>query len=228
MLKHSQGHQNSKKRSRPWTCHYCKRKGHIRPYCYKLYGYPEHHDHKSGMRTTRKKWIPKSNNVGLMGHSSQKPSSSEVWYFDSGCSRHMTGKISYIENIRHCEKGFVTFGDGDKGKILGIGNLISSGLPNLENVFLVKGLYANLISITQLYDQGMKPIFDKFECKIIDEKGEVFMKGIRSKNNCYKWIPDPKTEVDMLNTMLQHQESLALPQLGSKDEKNKVCKDNSI
>jgi len=57
------------------------------------------------MRTAKKEWIPKGNNVGLMGQTSQKPSSNEVWYFDSGCSRHMTGKIGYIENIRPCEKG---------------------------------------------------------------------------------------------------------------------------
>jgi len=46
MLKHSQGHQNGKKTTRPWTCHYCKRKGHIRPFCCKLHGYPEYYDHK--------------------------------------------------------------------------------------------------------------------------------------------------------------------------------------
>jgi hypothetical protein len=85
-----------------------------------------------------------------MGHTSQKPSSDEFWYFDSGCSRHMTGKISYLENIRPCDRGYVTFGDGGKGKILGIGNLISNGLPKLENVFLVEELFTNLISITQL------------------------------------------------------------------------------
>jgi len=26
MLKHSQGHQNGKKTTRPWICHHCKRK----------------------------------------------------------------------------------------------------------------------------------------------------------------------------------------------------------
>jgi len=74
----------------------------------------------------------------------------------------------------------------------------------------------------------MEAIFDKFGCKIIGEKGEVFMRGIRTKNNFYKWIPDTKTQADMLNTMLQHQESMALPQLESKDERNKVCENNSI
>jgi len=73
-------------------------------------------------------------------------------------------------------------------KICGIGNLISNGLPNLENVFLVEGLYTNLISITQPCDQEMEAIFDRFGCKITDEEGEMFMRGIRTKNNCYKWI----------------------------------------
>ena len=83
----------------------------------------------------------------------------------------MTGKIGYIENIRPCDKGFVTFGDGGKGKICGIGNLISSGLPNLENVFLVEGICVNLINITQLSEKWVEAIFDKFGCKIVDEKG---------------------------------------------------------
>jgi len=207
MLKHSQGHQNGKKITRPWICHYYKRKGHIRPFCHKLYGYPKDYGYKSyesEMRTAKKEWMPKSNNVGLMGHTSQKPSSNEVWYFDSGCSRNITGKISYIENVRPWEKGYVTFGDGGKGKIRGIGNLISNGLPKVENVFLVEGLFTNLISITQLCDQGMEANFDRFGCKITDQEGDVLMRGIRTKNNCYKWIPELEAQTDVLNTMLEH------------------------
>ena len=74
----------------------------------------------------------------------------------------------------------------------------------------------------------METIFDKFGCRTIDEKGEVFMRGIRTKNNCYKWILEPKSQDDMSNTMLKHQESLALSQLESKDERSKVCENNFI
>ena len=84
MLKQHQGHQNGKKTTHPWICHHCKRKGHIRPFCYKLYGYPKQSKHKSSgseIRNDKIGWIPKSNNVGLMGHTSQKSSSHEVWYF---------------------------------------------------------------------------------------------------------------------------------------------------
>jgi len=54
------------------------------------------------------------------------------------------------------------------------------------------------------------------------------MRGIITKNNCYKSIPEPKTQDDMLHTMLEHQESLALSQLESKDERSKVCEYNFI
>jgi len=66
--------------------------------------------------------------------------------------------------VKPYTSSYVTFGDGVKGKILGIGNLIKNGLPRLDNVLLVKGLTANMISISQLCDQGMKVNFSKPEC----------------------------------------------------------------
>ena len=105
--------------------------------------------------------------------------------------------------------------------------MITNGLPKLENVFLVEGLFTNLISITQLCDQGMEANFDRFGCKITDQEGEVLMRGIRTKNNCYKWIAELEAQTDMLNTILEHQKSLSLPQLGNKDERRRVSKSSS-
>ena len=87
--------------------------------------------------------------------------------------------------MRPYASSYVTFSDGAKRKILGIGNLIKHGLPILDNVLLVKGLTANLISISQLCDQGMEINFSKLECQITDKKGEVHMRGTGSKDNCY-------------------------------------------
>nr|GFB73828.1 putative ribonuclease H-like domain-containing protein [Tanacetum cinerariifolium] len=36
-------------------------------------------------------------------------------YFDSGCSRHMTGNISYLIDFKEHDGGYVTFGGGAKG-----------------------------------------------------------------------------------------------------------------
>ncbi|XP_034225455.1 uncharacterized protein LOC117635214 [Prunus dulcis] len=81
-------------------------------------------------------------------------SKSKSWYFDSGCSRHMTGEKSYFSEIStEGVSGMVTFGDGRKSKILGKGRIMAIGTPNLDNVLLVENLQANLISVSQLCDE---------------------------------------------------------------------------
>ncbi|KAL5810414.1 hypothetical protein ACOSQ4_026982 [Xanthoceras sorbifolium] len=51
-----------------------------------------------------------------------------------------------------CTKGWVTFGNGSKKKVIGKGSIKISGLPSLNDALLVDGLHANLISITHLCD----------------------------------------------------------------------------
>ena len=41
------------------------------------------------------------------------------WYFDSGCSRHMTGARKNLRDIKPLKGGRVTFGDGSQGAIKG-------------------------------------------------------------------------------------------------------------
>lgn len=65
----------------------------------------------------------------------------------------------------------------------------------------------------------MEVNFNKSGCKITDEEGEVLMRGIRTKNNCYKWIPKLEGHIDMLHTMLEHQKIHAPPHFGSKDKR---------
>jgi len=79
---------------------------------------------------------------------SSRISSREDWYFDSGCSKHMTGFKKTLDSEKMYLNSHVTFGNGEKGQILGSRNLIDSDLPNLNNVFLVKWLTFNLISIS--------------------------------------------------------------------------------
>jgi len=86
--------------------------------------------------------------------------------------------------------------------------LIDNGLPNLNNVLLVKGLTFNLISKSQLCDQGMTVRFSKSKCIVTDEKDEVLMRGIKTKINCYTWVPQSENLTDgsteMCATMLKH------------------------
>ncbi|CAJ2662359.1 unnamed protein product [Trifolium pratense] len=164
MPQHPPPHRNNwsrpKSRRRNWRCHYCGRKGHIRPYCYKLYGYPKNFRSpapKPENVKTKKEWKEKEND----------------------------------------------------GEIKGIGNLINNGLPNLDNVLLVKGLTTNLISISQLCDQGMKVNFTKSECLVTNEEGRLLMKGVMSKDNCYLWVSEE--EENHLSTCLLSKEDKVKP-----------------
>jgi len=119
---------------------------------------------------------------------------SRNWYFDSGCSRRMTGFNNYLVNIEPYQTNSITFGDGATREIKGIGNIVCRGLPELNNVFLVEGLAANLISINQLCDQGLKVTFTKTSCLVTDEDNNVLMRGERSSDKCYMWKPEERKE----------------------------------
>src|SRR3954469_20652101 len=208
MSKHvTQHHEKSemKKKFQRWRCHYCGRFGHIKPFCFRLYGYPDqapYYKPKQIMPIQKQQWKPK--NMALIAHTSLRVSDKEDWYFNSGCSRHMTGVKNLLVDIKNHSTSYVTFGDGAKGEIKGVGKLDCSGVPNLEGVLLVKGLTANLISISQLCDQGYQVNFTKAECVVTNEKREVVMRGVRSKDNCYLWcLMNPATQLYVLKKKKQ-------------------------
>ncbi|GKF45908.1 hypothetical protein Tco_0135710 [Tanacetum coccineum] len=47
----------------------------------------------------------------LTGHSQKE----DQGYVDIGCSRHMTGNMSYLSNFKEFDGGYVTFGGGARG-----------------------------------------------------------------------------------------------------------------
>jgi len=46
-----------------------------------------------------------------------------MWYMNSGCSKHMTGDRTKFVNLLLKQEGHVTYGDNNKGKILGKGTI---------------------------------------------------------------------------------------------------------
>ncbi|KAK2421131.1 gag-protease polyprotein [Trifolium repens] len=82
-MQHPKSHSHArkhKKRPKSWVCHHCGRKGHIRPYCFKLYGYPKwfHQlEHGPEVQSAKKEWKPKSEETGLIAHTSLRVSSRE-------------------------------------------------------------------------------------------------------------------------------------------------------
>ena len=60
-----------------------------------------------------------------------------LWYLDSGCSRHMTRNKGLFKTLFEEKFRTVTFGDGSKSIIRGIGTVDIPGLPVFEDVWYV-------------------------------------------------------------------------------------------
>ena len=99
----------------------------------------------------------------------------------------MTGNRSCFTNLNDCVTGHVTFGDGAKEKIIAKGNIDKDDLPCLNDVRYVDGLKANLISISQICDQGYKVSFDDIGCVVMNKENQICMRGKRQTDNCYHW-----------------------------------------
>ena len=99
----------------------------------------------------------------------------------------MIGVQKILVDVKPHPTGSVRFGDGFNGEIKGVRKLVCDGCPRLDNVLYVKGLIANLISISQLCDQGLLVNFSKSECLVKNEKEVVLMKGISSEDINYLW-----------------------------------------
>ena len=109
-----------------WVCYYCGRRGHILSFCYKLLRDRRYQQksklinqhsmftkRKNNVRGTHMIWrvkIFEKCNVAFITVQTHVNS----WYFDSGCSRHMTVNRSFFTELEECASNHVTFGDGAK------------------------------------------------------------------------------------------------------------------
>jgi len=105
-----------------------------------------------------------------------------MWYLDSGCSKHMTGEASQLINLKW-KPGFVTYGDNNRGRILGAGDIGRGNKVIIKDVLLVEGLKHSLLSISQLCDRGYRITFEPEQCIIADlESTETVFVGKRVSN----------------------------------------------
>ena len=80
------------------------------------------------------------------------------WFVDSGCSRHMTGDQKKFVSLNK-KNGNVSFGSGST-KIIGKGAAtLVNGQGKAQNTLLVEGLKHNLLSVSQICDQGQNVVF---------------------------------------------------------------------
>jgi hypothetical protein len=109
------------------------------------------------------------------------------WYVDSGCSKHMTGDKDKFLTLRKEKNGSVSFGNDNSSKIIGEGTVrIGNKNEKAQNFLLVEDMKHNLLSVSQMCDQGHKITFDSEKCEIRKEgSGKLVDTTARTSNNIY-------------------------------------------
>ncbi|WVZ76248.1 hypothetical protein U9M48_024236 [Paspalum notatum var. saurae] len=99
----------------------------------------------------------------------------DVWIMDSDCSRHMTGHHKWFSSLNPVStKEYITFGDNGRGKVLGVGSVSLSAKLSLREVAFVWNLGFNLVSVSQLLNEGFEVRFKKGACRVLNAETLVF------------------------------------------------------
>ena len=83
--------------------------------------------------------------------------------------------------------GTVTFGNDNSSKILGKGTITLGNKDTIaNNVLLIENMKHNLLSVSQMCDQGHVLTFTLKDCKIQrEELGKLVATAYRTPNNIY-------------------------------------------
>ncbi|KAI3776625.1 hypothetical protein L1987_46411 [Smallanthus sonchifolius] len=90
----------------------------------------------------------------------------------SGCSRHMTGNMALLQDVKLFRGGYVAF-TGEKGGSITCQGVVSNGCVSFDNVNFCEQLKHNLLSVSQMCDKEYSVMFDKSECLILKPGFEV-------------------------------------------------------
>nr|GEW36515.1 putative ribonuclease H-like domain-containing protein [Tanacetum cinerariifolium] len=109
---------------------------------------------------------------------------------DSGCSRHITGNMSYLSDFEEINGGYVAFGGNPKGGKITGKDKIRKGKLDFDDVYFVKELKFNLFSVSQMCDKKNNVLFTNTECIVLSynfklpDENHVLLRVPR-ENNMY-------------------------------------------
>jgi hypothetical protein len=83
------------------------------------------------------------------------------WYVENGCSKHMIGDKNRFISLKKERYGSILFGNDNSAKIIGKGTIkLGSKDVKAKNVLLVENMKNNLLSVSKMFYQGYRLIFD--------------------------------------------------------------------
>nr|GEZ26557.1 putative reverse transcriptase domain-containing protein [Tanacetum cinerariifolium] len=150
-------------------------------------------------------WKPK---YPILDHGNPQLALKDKGVIDSGCSRHMTGNMSYLSNFEELNGGYVSFGGNPKGGKIFRKGKIKTGKLDFDDVYFFKELKFNLFSVSQMCDKKNSVLFTETECLVLSfefklpDENQVLLRVPR-ENNMYNnrvlvTKPQNKTPYELL------------------------------
>ncbi|KAJ9545582.1 hypothetical protein OSB04_025289 [Centaurea solstitialis] len=131
-----------------------------------------HHTHNKKPNPKPKQKSPPKGKQEHDGH---------VWYMDSGCSKHMTGRKELLANFKQKYGGNVRFGNKLSAPIMGYGVILHHKIT-INKVAYVEGLSHNLLSIGKFCDKKLEVNFRETRCCVRTYDGQELIEGTRRSN----------------------------------------------
>ena len=112
----------------------------------------------------------------------------DMWFLDSGCSNHMSGKKDLFCELDEDFREQVKLGNNSSMVVKGKGNVKFQSLNTsqvITGVFYVPELKTNLLSIGQLLEKGLIILFKHGRCKIFHPEKGLIMETVMSPNRMF-------------------------------------------
>ncbi|KAJ9544769.1 hypothetical protein OSB04_024476 [Centaurea solstitialis] len=170
-----------KKKHLTYSFSKCQRFGHCAnafvndyfvPNYHGFYNHGYHHTHNKRPNPKPKQKSPPKGKQEHDGH---------VWYMDSGCSKHMTGRKELLANFKQKYGGNVRFGNKLSAPIMGYGDILHHKIT-INKVAYVEGLSHNLLSIGKFCDKKLEVNFRETRCYVRTYDGHELIEGTRRSN----------------------------------------------
>nr|GEV11730.1 ribonuclease H-like domain-containing protein [Tanacetum cinerariifolium] len=133
---------------------------------------------------------PKASNFPLSVTAVKAPIINDKGVIDSGCSRNMTGNMSYLSDFEELNGGYVAFRGNPKGGKISRKSKIKTGKLDFDDVYFVKELKFNLFSVSQMCEKKNSVLFTGTECLVLSpefklpDENQVLLRVPR-ENNMY-------------------------------------------
>jgi hypothetical protein len=90
-----------------------------------------------------------------------------IWLIHTGCSRHMTGDKGWFSSL------VPLVSDNGRRHVISEGEIKVSDKIALKRVALVQSIGYNLLSVSQLLDEGFQVLFRRGGSRILDSRGDL-------------------------------------------------------